>query len=388
VQELDATRWVKTWRNRVSGYILFSLHVVLPIVPYLVVAIGIAVAIWGLPPQVDTFKSWLDIPVVKVLLPILSGGVTYWLTTLFSDWIGLGEDYLFKPAQRVAYILSKHGHDVPYYLFGHDHAHNAQVLETGKWYERNGCMVRLGKRHLHLQKVKQGAWQDHYHIRCPHCGKESRVNYDEDPSMEDLRGSCGCEFSADISADILELPRNSVSQAEYPQIWAYPHDFSGEELHCKHCGTPLPEEQLAQIKIIPPHVVFSRPKYGLEEYQWLDIWSLRCPVCQTELHKRNLRIRDGYAAIRCRKCGHESPGPSPVRRWYLNTGTWMHMFAKERKRLVRREHEYAFVRMIDTQRVVGSNPDTNNRPKVELLRWNDAAGRVEPCETFQGTDED
>lgn len=67
----------------------------------------------------------------------------------------------------------------------------------------------------------------------------------------------------------------------------------------------------------------------------------------------------------------------------------MHMFAKERKRLVRQEHEYAFVRMIDTQRVVGSSPYTNNnRPQVELLRWNDASGRVEPCETFQGTDED
>jgi hypothetical protein len=75
--------------------------------------------------------------------------------------------------------------------------------------------------------------------------------------------------------------------------------------------------------------------------------------------------------------------------WYLNTGTWMHMYETQRKRLLREEHEYPFVRMIDTHHVLVRGPDgkASVRPRVELLRWNDDARRVEPCETFRGADE-
>jgi hypothetical protein len=71
----------------------------------------------------------------------------------------------------------------------------------------------------------------------------------------------------------------------------------------------------------------------------------------------------------------------------------MHFFATERKRLVRDVLEYPFVRLTETDCVVVGEPewymDPQQRPlpRVELLRWNDAAQRVEICETFQGTAE-
>ena len=72
--------------------------------------------------------------------------------------------------------------------------------------------------------------------------------------------------------------------------------------------------------------------------------------------------------------------------WYLNTGTWMHMYETQRKRLLREQHEYPFVRMIDTHHVLASGT-RGVRPRVELLRWNDEGRRVEPCETFRGAAE-
>ncbi len=79
--------------------------------------------------------------------------------------------------------------------------------------------------------------------------------------------------------------------------------------------------------------------------------------------------------------------------WYLNTGSWLHKYENDRKRLVREPLEYAFVRMVDTHRVLAAGPDDymtprpETRPQVELLRWNDNGGRVESCETFRGLDE-
>jgi hypothetical protein len=79
--------------------------------------------------------------------------------------------------------------------------------------------------------------------------------------------------------------------------------------------------------------------------------------------------------------------------WYLNTGAWLHKYEKDARRLLREPLEYAFVRMVDTHRVLAAGPDDymaprpETRPEVELLRWNDAGGRVESCETFRGLDE-
>ena len=81
-------------------------------------------------------------------------------------------------------------------------------------------------------------------------------------------------------------------------------------------------------------------------------------------------------------------------RWYINTGTWLHMHAKERKRLIRGPHEYTFARMTNTQRVLAAKDDdymlprAHCRPVVQLLRWNDQVGKVEPTETFAGLVED
>jgi len=73
----------------------------------------------------------------------------------------------------------------------------------------------------------------------------------------------------------------------------------------------------------------------------------------------------------------------------------MYNYEKDRKRLLRKPQEYPFVRLLDTHRVLASSADPNDymisrpetRPLVELLRWNDNILKVEPCETFMGTDE-
>jgi hypothetical protein len=70
------------------------------------------------------------------------------------------------------------------------------------------------------------------------------------------------------------------------------------------------------------------------------------------------------------------------------------MYAKERKRLLRTEHEYTFVRMVDTHRVLAA--DNINymksfphcRPEAQLLRWNDHIGKVELPEIFAGREEE
>jgi hypothetical protein len=78
----------------------------------------------------------------------------------------------------------------------------------------------------------------------------------------------------------------------------------------------------------------------------------------------------------------------PGGNWYINTGAWLHKYAIERKRLLREPLEYSFARMIDTHSVLARQTAGGpRRPRVELLRWNDHAGRVEPCETFRAADE-
>jgi hypothetical protein len=94
-----------------------------------------------------------------------------------------------------------------------------------------------------------------------------------------------------------------------------------------------------------------------------------------------------FPILRC-SCGTHFPAPPPAKRWYLNTGTWMHKYALERKRLVREPLEYSFVRVIDTHRVLAADYGLLDiEPVAQLLRWNDAVGKFEVCETFEGTDE-
>ncbi len=195
-RELDETRWVKNWRR--PGYILSVGRRVIPAVVAVVVALIVLVVLAA---QADETSK------LSLIWSLISAPVTYWATTLLLGWLNLGEDYLLRPAQDVERILKRYEQDVPYILFGHDHAHNAQQL----------------------------------------------------------------------------------------------------------------------------------PKEG----------------------------------------------------WYLNTGTWMHMYETQRKRLLREVHEYPFVRMTDTHHVLARDQegDARPQPRVELLRWNDEAERVEPCETFRGADE-
>lgn len=205
VEALDETRWVRRWRNWFASMFLFVLRVVLPFALPVVAVVGVAVW-WRWVPQGGSESQTPLRVVLGGLFSVLSGAAAYWAQQLLTDWIGLGEDYLYTPARGVARTLAEHGASVPYLLFGHDHAHNAQKLPEGPW--------------------------------------------------------------------------------------------------------------------------------------------------------------------------------------YLNTGTWMHMYGKERKRLFRTEHEYAFVRMVDTQQVLASRASDGSErepaalPRVELLRWNDEAGRVETCEVF------
>jgi hypothetical protein len=163
--------------------------------------------------------------VLKVLKDLAIGVLFYFVTTRIIKFFGLGEDYLFKPSKGVAKILKEGGRDVPYLLFGHDHAHNVQALRLGR------------------------------------------------------RGNSGKEDEKERS------------------------------------------------------------------------------------------------------------------RWYVNSESWLPLFAKERKRLLRKPLEYTFVRMSDTHRVLAATdenymqPSTHHRPKVQLLRWNDPASVVELAETFAGKEE-
>jgi UDP-2,3-diacylglucosamine pyrophosphatase LpxH len=209
VRELDETPWVMRWRMRFSGQLFTFVQIVLLALPALFLLLTIALAgsitFLRLGPYPEDRPLVLD-TLLSLIQTAAFMALAYWIITLARRAVGLGEDYIYRPSQRVAQILARYRAGVPYLLFGHDHAHNAQPLDLD---EEGG------------------------------------------------------------------------------------------------------------------------------------------------------------------------------RRWYLNTGSWLPFFSKDRKRLVRKDHEFTFVRMTETQRVLASG----GRPRVRLLRWNDDAGRVEPCETFAGANE-
>lgn len=228
---LDETDWVRRIRQRRFGLILRAGILVVPVLPILFFVLGVVLA--SIPP-LDAFlktREPQELVVVDAVLDLLKrlafGTILGLIARRIIAGAGLGEDYLFTPSKRVAEILRDYHRDVPYILFGHDHAHNVQAASPD-------------------QKSDKGL---------------------------------------------------GVYEAE-------------------------------------------------------------------------------------------------VDRWYMNTGTWLHMYAKERKRLLRTEHEYTFVRMVDTHRVLAA--DNFNymksfphcRPKVQLLRWNDNIGKVELPEIFAGRDEE
>jgi hypothetical protein len=204
VEKLDETRWVRNWRK--PGYVFSVGRRAIAAAAAVLIALVVLVVQFGFLRRGPYAQGQLVIwdYVRSGITSLVLGAISYWGMTLLAGWLNLGEDYLLEPAQRVEGILDEDGHGVPYILFGHDHAHNAQQLPLGGW--------------------------------------------------------------------------------------------------------------------------------------------------------------------------------------YLNTGTWMHMYETQRKRLLRAEHEYPFVRMMDTHHVLDQSAH-NARPRVELLRWNDKARRVEPCETFRGADE-
>ncbi len=137
-RELDETTWVKRWRGRGQSALAFFIRIVLPyLLPLLAALTVLAVLLISgarapTPPTLAYSLLW------SPLLSLLVGLAMYWLKHWMTEWFGLGEDYMLKPAQRVAAILERHGCDVPYILFGHDHAHNAQSLGKGRWYLNTG----------------------------------------------------------------------------------------------------------------------------------------------------------------------------------------------------------------------------------------------------------
>jgi hypothetical protein len=247
VKELDETPWVIRWRLPASNIAFLILTKILPLALVILLFSIIAFGIFEHYNEENiTFikiilrQQWLpnfmknvfnqpeekeivwEIITKKMLLKFAIGFLGYWLLKVVIGYLGFGEDYLRKPAIKVAETLVKYGRDVPYIFFGHDHIRNVQRIKPDK----------------------------------------------------------------------------------------------------------------------------------------------------------NIR-------------------PPETRPWYMNTGTWMVKHEMGTKRLLREPHEYPFVRMIDTHRILASGADPNDymiprpetRPLVELLRWNDDVLKVETCETFMGTEE-
>ena len=347
------------------------------------------------------------------LKTVVVGFLSYWAVTAVRDWIGLGEDYLYRPSLRVARILKRYGWDVPYILFGHDHARNAQPLDLGKQCAYPDCSARLKKRHVQLvegrmevpelacpscgggldksglqhqfgEALRNAGWREpsRYMVTCPHCAQETAVDVDTDWTSDGAR----CE-RCDQALTQEEVDGN-------PTLWASPADFDIGPLACPSCGEELPSEIMERVRIFPYGLVYTCPGCSRVKRQSLGTWYLACPNpdCRKEPNKSDLQLAEGRPYIHC-TCGTTYPQPAPAHRWYLNTGTWMHFYATERKRLVREVLEYPFVRMIDTHRVLAARLDNymdpwdRPVPRVELLRWNDGAQRVEACETYQGTAE-
>jgi len=438
VRELDDTRWVKQWRGKASGWVyalINVLSVVVPVVAVLVVVLGLSEAFRWLSVG-DWLQSWLPLGVQKLLglapsdpapsgnllvwdflsgalKTVVVGLLSYWAVTAVRDWIGLGEDYLYRPSLRVARILKRYGWDVPYILFGHDHARNAQPLDLGKQCDHPDCPASLKKRDVQLiegrlevrrvacphcgdaldkaglqyqfgESLRKASRQEptRYTVTCPHCEQETAVGADTDWSGDGATCErCGHALTQE------EVIGNST-------LWATPADFHIEPLACPSCQAELPSEILERVRVFPYALVYACPGCSRVERQLLGTWFLACPnpECGKKPKKSDLQLAEERPYIHC-TCGTTYPQPAPAHRWYLNTGTWMHFYATERKRLVRDVLEYPFVRMVDTHMVLAARPnnymDPWDRPvpRVELLRWNDGAQRVEACETYQGTAE-
>ncbi|MBN1137999.1 MAG: hypothetical protein JXM73_15525, partial [Anaerolineae bacterium] len=447
-RELDETPWVRRWRGPASGWFYVLLLVVsvgLPVALAFLLVFGVSEMVRGPLSPSDWLRTWLPDGIQKLLglvdkekllvwdlfsgaLKTLAFGfLSYWGVTLLRDWIGLGEDYLYKPSLRVAGILKKHGYDVPYLLFGHDHARNAQPVDLGAGCHKNGCTsqlrrwgflpgrwrdrlrpwkwrwhVRFERGHAAIPTVEcptcrrrqkarvlrrqlvdrlrkqEAGWPPGYSFSCPHCGQENTGDplIDLDFERVECEG-CGRELSwQDVESS--------------PSLWT---TARGLGLTCVECDEPLPAEVLDRIRIYPHTVVYHCPACGGDRRQWLHTWHLHCPNpdCGKKPGKWDLELTEAGSALQC-SCNTFYSRRPPARRWYLNTGTWMHFFATERKRLVRDVLEYPFVRLIETDAAVAFEaewPDPEKRlmPRVELLRWNDAARRFEVCETFQGAAE-
>jgi hypothetical protein len=165
-EELDRTKWVKRWRWPASSQLFVLLEAVLFLVPLFVLVVALYNSFqdnlgFNIP-IFDTLLRWTDLPKsllikigidlsdppfwYRIVTPFLLGFLAYWGVHLLRNFIGLGEDFLYKPAKRVAGILQKYDRSVPYLLFGHDHVRNAQQLKTGPWYLNTGAwMHKFGK---------------------------------------------------------------------------------------------------------------------------------------------------------------------------------------------------------------------------------------------------
>lgn len=450
-RELDETPWVRRWRRSASGWfyaLLLVVSVGVPVVLAFLLVLGVSEKLPDLLPVAGWLRSWLPDPVQDFVgisgpsgsetLPMWDlfsglfktlafGFLSYWGATLLRDWIGLGEDYLYGPSSRVAGILKKYGYDVPYLLFGHDHARNAQAVDLGAGCYENGCIGQLRK-----WGFLPGRWRDRlqpwkwrWHVRldrgrikassieCPHCRRPLKAKAlrrqivgllrEQEPGWPPIYlftcPHCGQVNAGDPLTDLdfekvdckgcgKELSWQDVEKS--PSLWTTARDLG---LNCVECGKALPNEILDGIRIYPHTVDYCCPTCGGAGRQWLRTWHLRCPNpdCGKKPGKWDLELTEAGSLLRC-SCNTLYSRLPPPRRWYLNTGTWMHFYATERKRLVREVLEYPFVRLIETDAAVTFEPEWHDpegrlMARVELLRWNDAARRFEACETFQGAAE-
>jgi len=433
VSELDRTRWVKNWRNHLLVQTVLAR--VLPVVLAVLAAFGYLVWRFSLKELKGLVEEHIPPPWIQTLVV---GGVFYWVGTLVRRWVGLGEDYLFEPSKRVARILKKYGRDVPFILFGHDHVRNAQPVDLGK--QCASCGTLWGKwRFLPKRwsdKFQPWKWRQFVRFEkgyvdgpkfdCPECGKALDggalwhelhqglpLTQMEMPDKSILFICDKCFTHGDLGHMPTSCPRckqplpseqidaileEAAMHSGGVVAFSCPHcDAPGDSwrisMSCPQCSKPLPRNLIDKVcresKVIPHSVILACPDCGtIEPPEWLCTWHLSCPNCGKTPSKRDLCLNEVRSFLRC-DCGTHYPAPPPVERWYLNTGTWMYKYEMARKRLVREPLEYSFVQMINTHRVLAAKEYNHLYvyPTVKLLRWNDAVGKTEPCETFMGIDE-
>ncbi len=377
VRDLDETRWVKTLRASRSGTIFVAIQVALALLPFAIFILGVVfagqVTFLQLGPYPESRPILLN-TLLSVIQTVIIAGAAYWITMGVRTLLDIGEDYTYKSAHRIARLLKRYGHDVPYYIFGHDHAHNAQLLTVRKLCSQ--CGTGLRKRNVRLREGKIEVRQ----VTCsnPAC---------------DARGD-ECVDAQALQKLLVKQPGagwrpNHGSANRLPSITAVatPAAFGIEQILCKRCNEPLEESELERIEVHAAHALFTCPKCGTKETQLLG-WSLRCPRCHRDKPpRRRWRLVEEGLVMRC-ECGHGYPDLAPVRRWYLNAGTWLSNYTRDRKRLLRDEQEYAFIRMQNTQRVLAvdrqssASSEASSPLHVELLRWDDAVKCVRPCRIF------